>query len=77
MNNSKFWVVRNPTYLSEFEDICWETDTNGLATYIVGTGVDKFKSENHAIYHSEMIAKNDAHLRMKVRNDLLSVLQRV
>ena len=50
MKLSKFWVVRDPSPESELEDILFETETNRFASYVIGTGLDHFRSENHTIY---------------------------
>jgi hypothetical protein len=65
MKLSKFWVVRDPTPNSELEDILFETETNRFASYVIGTGLDQFKHENHTLYTEAGEAKRDAQARLK------------
>lgn len=74
----KFWVVKNPTELSEMVDICWETDVDTFARYVLGTadgeGPSRFEQENHQVHTSECTARAEAQSRLKVRDEILKVL---
>lgn len=75
----KFWVVKNPTELSEMVDVCWETDVNTFARYVLGTsiiegGAAKFEQECHQVHTSERTARAEAQLRLNLRDGILKTL---
>ncbi len=63
----KFWVVRDPNDISTLGDIVWETDVNGFARYVLGTGLSQFEHERHTMFASRADAEKEAQARMKKR----------
>jgi hypothetical protein len=80
MLTEKFWVVKNPTEHSEMADVCWETDVNTFARYVLGTsggnGPSKFEEECHQIHTSELSARAEARVRLNLRDGILKTLAR-
>jgi len=74
MLTEKFWVVKNPTEHSEMVDVCWETDVNTFARYVLGTGLSKFEEECHQVHTSERTARTEAQFRLNVRDGILKTL---
>lgn len=74
MLTEKFWVVKNPTELSEMGDVCWETDVNTFARYVFGTGLAQFEQECHQVHTSERTARAEAQLRLNLRDGILKTL---
>lgn len=78
MLTEKFWVVKNPTEQSEMADICWETDVNTFARYVLGTadgqGPSRFEQECHQVHTSERTARAEAQLRLNLRDGILKTL---
>ena len=65
MEIKSFWVVRDPSLESEVEDIFFEATANRFAAYVIGSGLDQFRYENHSLYTEESEAKRDAEARLK------------
>ena len=59
----RFWVVKDPVIGGG--DFIFETHMNKFASYIVGTGIEKFHKENHTIHATEEAAKDDAKQRLR------------
>lgn len=57
MRIEKLWVVVRPGRLSEFADVCFETDVKGLALQFKG-GLEP--EEIHAVYTSMNEAQREA-----------------
>jgi hypothetical protein len=81
MLTEKFWVVKNPTEHSEMADVCWETDVNTFARYVLGTQVvdggapsSKFEQECHQVHTSERTARTEAQFRLNIRDGILKTL---
>jgi hypothetical protein len=75
MLTEKFWVVKNPTEHSEMVDVCWETDVNTFARYVLGTGdAARFEQECHQVHTSERTARSEAQLRLNLRDGILKTL---
>ena len=74
MLTEKIWLVKNPTEVSEKGDILMEFTPNQLAQYVIGTGLDKFKEENHAFHTSERTADCDAEGRLRIRDTIVKML---
>ena len=67
MKITKIWIVRDPSEVSEMGDILFETDVNGLARIILGTGLSTWEHEHTTLYTEAGEAKHDADARMKKR----------
>lgn len=64
MKLTKFWVVRDPSPVSELEDILFETDPVEYVAYGIGTGLSQVKRENTTIYTEKAEALKDATARL-------------
>lgn len=63
----QIWIVRDPTGMSTIEDIVFAADPNRLAQVVLGTGLDRWVSENHVFYADEASARADAAHRLGAR----------
>ena len=64
MKLTKFWVVRDPTRLSEMGDILFPMTADELPRVILGTGLGTWVEEHTALYTTKFEASVDAHARM-------------
>lgn len=71
----KFWVVCDPSPISEMGDIFWSTNLNEFADYCAGTR--DFRKRKHALYANESEAKKDAEARMENQKKSASIQERV
>ncbi len=58
----KVWVVHDTT--AEGTEV-FEVDANGLARYVIGTGLDRWMNENTTIYYNETDARADAEGKLR------------
>lgn len=70
----KFWVVKNPTEHTTKSECCFEADMAFFVNYVFGTGKERFEQENHVLHTSELTASADADFRLKIRDDLVKIL---
>ena len=47
---ANFYVVRNPSEVSELSDIVWETTPEAFYRYCHGTDYDTFCQEQHEVF---------------------------
>lgn len=68
-SDSRFWVVRDPSEHSVFEDIFFEANIQTLGYFMAGTiSIGKTPiSENLTIHTIELSARQDAEARLKAR----------
>lgn len=60
-----FWVVRDATHPeSTLVDICWETTPESFARYVIRTGLEQYRAENHTFYLDRASAEADAKARL-------------
>jgi hypothetical protein len=57
------WIVRDPSPVSEFDEIVFEHPVSRLHTLIAGTGVRTWEEEHTKLYTDEASAKRDAQAR--------------
>jgi hypothetical protein len=69
---TKFWVVRDPSPVSEINDILFESDPVKYAAYCVGAGYRNVKDEHTAVYTTEGEAKKDALARLQAEKKPVS-----
>jgi hypothetical protein len=66
----KVWIVRNPSPLSVFEDVCFEIEIGRLPFYMAGCpgGASGWAAEGHAMYLTRPAAEADARARFAARD---------
>lgn len=57
----KFWIVRDPSSVSELSDVFFEWPASRLANLIVGTGADLWDDENTKLYSDRGAIKGLIH----------------
>ncbi len=63
--NGTFWIVENPSQVSELGDICWETSLAGLELQFRGG----WTTENRPVLYTDRgEAEKDARARLAVRD---------
>jgi len=67
MKITKIWVVRDPSPVSEIDDILFEVDVDRLMRIFMGTGQAQWRNENTTLYTEAGEAKKDAKARMQKR----------
>lgn len=72
MRIAKFWVVTKPRPESEHGDICFETDTKGLALQLKG-GLEE--GDIHALYTAQDEAEKEAGRILAAYKKYLAALQ--
>jgi hypothetical protein len=58
------WLVRDPSPISEIEDICWPQDVRRLGRYVFGAGQGVWESERTTMYTDREEAFADARARL-------------
>ena len=64
-----FWVVEDPTELSELGDICYEVNLERLQYIIHGTLLTQQMLRNPTLHATERAATADAQSRLAARHD--------
>ena len=67
ITGERIWCVRDPGPLSELDDIVFNTSFAKLPEYVVGTGIVRFRLEQHEFYDSYEEAVEDGVRRLTAR----------